>query len=152
LLEKDQGSAVWLLGSLTIVKAAGATTSGAFGLIEQLMPVGFVTPYHVHHAEDEAFYVLEGELQIICDGKKLNVGPGGYFFGPREVPHGFRVVGTAPARSLVLNTPAGFEQFVLEMGDPATELVIPAPAPPDMGKLVALCAKRRIDILGPLPE
>ena len=152
LLAKDQGKPLWFLGSLTFVKATGDTTAGAFGLIGQLMPVGFATPYQVHHNEDEAFYVLEGELQFNVDGSKLTVGPGGYLFGPREVPHGFRVVGTAPARSLVLNAPAGFEQFVLEMGDPATELVIPAPAPPNMGKLIALAAKRRIDILGPLPE
>ncbi len=94
----------------------------------------------------------KASLQFICDGKKRTVGPGGYLFGPREVPHGFRVVGTAPARSLVLNTPAGFEQFVIEMGNPATQLVIPTPAPPDMAKLIALAAKRRIDILGLLPK
>ena len=56
------------------------------------------------------------------------------------------------AFSLSRTRPAGFEQFVLEMGDPATELVLPTPAAPDMGKLIALAAKRRIDILGPLPE
>ncbi|MGH9454238.1 MAG: cupin domain-containing protein [Terriglobia bacterium] len=56
------------------MKATGESTGGAFGLIEQLIPAGFATPYHVHHAEDEAFYVLEGQLTFICEGKKLGSG------------------------------------------------------------------------------
>ena len=53
--------------------------------------------------------------------------------------------GDAPARMLLLCTPAGFAEFVVEMSDPA-------PAPPDMAKLMTLAAKYSIDILGPLPE
>ena len=112
------------------------------------MPPGFASPYHVHHLEDEAFYVLEGEMAFICDGNWIKGGPGAYVFGPREVPHGFRVIGRTPARMLLMCAPAGFEHFVLEMGE---DLTSPA-APPDMTKLVALAAKYKIDILGPLPE
>lgn len=143
--------AIWFLGTLTSVKATGETTKGAFGLIEQLIPTGFASPYHVHHAEDEAFYVIEGDLTFISEGRASKAGPGAYIFGPRDVPHGFRVEGSAPARVLVLTVPAGFERFVVEMGEPATELVLPPPAPPDMAKLMTLAAKYHIDILGPLP-
>ena len=145
-------SALWFLGTLTFVKAASDSTNGAFGLIEQLIPAGFATPYHVHHAEDEAFYVLEGELAVVLDGKWQKAGTGAYLFGPREVPHGFKVEGSDPARILVLCAPAGFERFVIEMSDPATQLALPPPAPPDMAKLTSLAAKYKIDILGPLPE
>ena len=62
-------SAVWFLGALTLVKSTGESTNGAFGLIEQLIPTGFASPYHIHHLEDEAFYVLEGEVMFVCDGK-----------------------------------------------------------------------------------
>ena len=48
---------------------------------------------------------------------------------------------------LVLCAPAGFEHFVLELGVPFTDT-----APPDMAKLMAVAAKYKIDILGPLPE
>ena len=112
------------------------------------MPPGFATPYHMHHLEDEAFYVLEGELAFICDDKWLHAGPGTYVFGPREIPHGFKVVGNAPARMLLLCAPAGFERFVLEMSEPDAA----PPAPPDMAKLMTLAAKYEIDILGPLPD
>ena len=145
-------SAIKFLGIPTLIRSTGETTNGAFGLIEHWMMLpGFASPYHTHHLEDEAFYVLEGELTVVCDGKWLKAGPGTYVFGPREIPHGFKVVGTAPVRMLLLCAPAGFEHLVLDMSEPATELTSPS-APPDMAKLMVLAAKYKIDILGPLPE
>ena len=141
--------AVRFLGLPTLMRATGETTNGAFGLIEHWsMPPGFASPYHTHHAEDEAFYVLEGEVAFVCDGKWLHAGPGDYVFGPREIPHGFKIVGNTPARMLLLCSPAGFEHFVLELSQPESA----SPTPPDMAKLAALAAKYRIDIHGPLPE
>lgn len=147
-----EDSAVRFLGIPTVMRSTGETTNGAFGLIEHLMiPPGWASPYHTHHLEDEAFYVLEGEVAFICDGKWFKAGPGAYVFGPREIPHGFKIKGTVPARMLILCAPAGFEHFVLEMSEPATDLTLPPPAP-DMGRLMAVAAKYKIDILGPLPE
>jgi len=137
------------LGIPTLMRSTGETTKGAFCLMEQwTIPPGFASPYHVHHIEDEAFYVLEGEIAFVFDGKWIKAGPGAYVFGPREIPHGFKIAGTAPARVLILCAPAGFERFVLEMGEDFTS----PPAPPDMTKLSRLAAQYKIDILGPLPE
>ena len=131
------------------MRATADTTHGAFALMEHWeMPIGFASPYHTHHREDESFYVLEGEVAFVCAGKWRKAGPGAFVYGPREVPHGFKVVGQSPARMLILCTPAGFERFVLEQTTPITE---PPPAP-DMGKLMMLAAKYGIDIHGPLPE
>ncbi len=136
------------LGLPTLIRATGETTNGAFGLIENwMMPPGFASPYHTHHLEDEAFYVLEGKVAFVCDGKWLTAGPGAYVFGPREIPHGFKVVGSVPARLLLLCAPAGFEHFCLELSVPLGDTT-----PPDMAKLMAVAAKYKIDILGPLPE
>jgi len=133
------------LGCPTTLRATAATTNGAFGLIENLMPPGFASPYHVHKNEDEAFYVLEGEIAFVVDGKWMVGGPGAYAFGPRNLPHGFKVVSDTPARFLLLATPGGFEGFVSEQRQPE-------PAPPDMGVLMATAARYGIEILGPLPE
>jgi quercetin dioxygenase-like cupin family protein len=136
---------IYFLGLPTILRATGQTTNGAFGLVEQVLPPGFASPYHTHHLEDEAFYVLEGEIAFLC-GDTWTIGrPGTYVFGPRDIAHGFKVLGDAPARFLLLCAPGGFAQFVVEMSEPA-------PAPPDMAKLMALAAKYSIDIHGPLPE
>ncbi|HEX3744449.1 MAG TPA: cupin domain-containing protein [Bryobacteraceae bacterium] len=148
-LNTREDAAFRFLGVPTLVRSTGETTNGAFGLIESWsMPPGFASPYHTHHVEDEAFYVLEGELAVVVDGNWLHAGPGTYVFGPREIPHGFKVVGTVPVRMLLLCSPAGFEHFVLEQ---ATDLAAP-PAPPDMAKMMELAARHKIDILGPLPE
>ena len=147
-LNTREDSAIRFLGIPTLIRSTGETTNGAFGLIEQwMMPPGFASPYHAHHLEDEAFYVLEGKVAFVCDGKWLTAGPGSYVFGPREIPHGFKVVGSAPTRMLLLCTPAGFEHFVLELSVPFTDST-----PPDMAKLMAVAAKYKVDILGPLPE
>ena len=137
------------LGLPTQVRASAQTTNGAFGLAEHWeMPPGFASPYHTHHREDESFYILQGQIAFVIDGKWQRVGPGGFVFGPREIPHGFKVVGDEPAQMLLQATPGGFEQFVIELGQPLTDPI----APPDIPKLIEAAARYGIDILGPLPE
>ena len=138
-------SLIYFLGLPTLLRATGQTTNGAFGLVEQTMPPGFASPYHTHRLEDEAFYVLDGEMAFVSDGNWTIAGQGTFVFGPRNIPHGFKVIGDAPARMLLLCAPGAFAEFVVEMSEPV-------PAPPDMAKLMALAAKYSIDILGPLPE
>ncbi len=148
-LNKKGDAAFRFLGFPTQVRSAGENTNGAFGLVESWsMPAGSGSPYHTHHREDEAFYVLEGELAVIVDGTWMKAGPGTYVFGPREIPHGFKVVGQTQARMLLLCSPAGFEQFVLAQAVPLAS----PPAPPDMAKMMELAAIHQIDIHGPLPE
>jgi quercetin dioxygenase-like cupin family protein len=149
-LKREEGPAVWFLGCLTFVKATGAQTGGAFGLIDQLIPAGYASPYHLHHAEDETFYLLDGEATFISDDRKIKATAGSYVFLPKNIPHGFRT--DAPTRLLILTTPAGFEQFVLDMGEPVTDRATPPTSPPNMEKRMRLAAKFQIDILGPLPE
>jgi uncharacterized protein (TIGR02246 family) len=136
---------LYFLGLPTTLRATAQTTHGGFGLVESVMPPGFASPYHTHQLEDEAFYVVEGDMAFVCDGQWTIAGPGTFVFGPRNLPHGFKVVGDAPARMLLLCSPGGFEQFVVELSEPA-------PAPPDMAKLVAVAAKYSIEVHGPLPE
>jgi quercetin dioxygenase-like cupin family protein len=144
---------MWFLRSLTYIRATGESTRGAFGLVEQLIPPSFATPFHVHHAEDESFYIIEGQLTFFCQGRKFQAGPGGYIFGPRGIPHGFRVDGNTPARVLILATPGGgFDKFVAEMGDPAPDPTVPPAGAPDLEKLIAVAAAHHIEILGPLPD
>ena len=126
------------LGVPTTLRATRETTGGAFGLVESSsMPPGFGSPYHVHHREDESFYVIEGEIAVVVDGQWHYAGPGTFVHGPRDVPHGFAVIGTRPARMLLLATPGGFEQFVLALRTPLDT----APEPPDMAALMEASAR-----------
>jgi quercetin dioxygenase-like cupin family protein len=153
ILSREDEPAYWFLNALCTVKATTTSTGGAFSMVHQIAPPGHASPYHLHHAEDEAFYVLDGEYTFFCDGKKTVLGPGGYIFLPRGIPHGIRSDGQKPATMLILATPGtGFVGMMEEMSEPATEHILPVPTAPDMEKLTRLCAKYGIDILGPLPE
>jgi quercetin dioxygenase-like cupin family protein len=151
-LARDAGETFWFFGARTWVKAAAEQTGGAYGLIEQVAPPGMASPWHLHYAEDESFYVVEGEMTFLVGDERISAGPGTYVFGPRGIPHGFRVEGEQPARFLLMATPGGFESFVLELAEPATGPGFPPPAPPDMANIIPAAAARRIEILGPLPE
>jgi quercetin dioxygenase-like cupin family protein len=151
-VSRTDGPAYWFLNGLDIVMATSESTGGAFSMVHHTAAPSHATPYHLHHAEDEAFFVLDGEFTFICEGKKTVLGPGGYIFLPRNHPHGIRCSASVPSTMLVLAMPGtGFVGMMTEMAEPAKERVLPVPAAPDLGKLTALCAKYEIDILGPLP-
>jgi quercetin dioxygenase-like cupin family protein len=144
--------AYWFLNQLAIVKATTASTDGAFSMVHLTSPPGHETPYHLHHVEDEAFYVLEGEFTFVLDGNKTVLHPNGYIFLPRGIPHGIRCTASVPSTLLVLAMPgSGFVGMMSEMAEPARERVLPTPVAPDLEKLQKLCAKYEIEILGPLP-
>jgi quercetin dioxygenase-like cupin family protein len=151
----DDAPAYWFLNTLHILVAKSQSTGGAYSLIHLTATPGFATPYHLHHMEDEAFYVLDGEFTFFSDGKKLALGPGGYIFLPRGVPHGLRCSSEKDSRVLIHVIPGadvGFVGMMLEMAVPARERVLREPAPPDLQTLKTLCEKNKIEILGPLPE
>jgi quercetin dioxygenase-like cupin family protein len=88
-LAKEEGQAVWFLGTLLIVKATGEQTGGAFGLVDNVLPAGFASPYHTHRNEDESFYVVEGEMTFYVGDERVKAEAGAFAYGPRGVPHGF---------------------------------------------------------------
>lgn len=146
--EAPTTEALWFLDGIQVwQRASGGDTNGALGLIEQVVPPGLGSPWHVHANEDEEFYILAGQTRFFCNGESRVIGPGGYVFLPRGIPHGFRTEGDVPCRSLLFTTPSGFEQFVAELSSPT-----PPKGPLDMALVVATAARYGIDILGPLPE
>lgn len=117
---RDRGSGPTLnvLGVTHIYKATGADTGGSFSLWEAVFLPGAATPPHTHAREDEAFYVLSGELLIDFEGEPAprRVGPGGFFFGARDRRHALRNVGDQPARVLILSAPScGLDQMFAEL-------------------------------------
>jgi quercetin dioxygenase-like cupin family protein len=151
LLNAGEGTALWFLGTLQTYKAVGSQTNHAFTLVECLLPPGFGPPPHIHQQEEEAFYLLEGELTVFCGERTWQVTPGSFVFLPRGIVHGFKVEGSVPAKMLQITSPAGFEHFATEVGEPAREAVLPPPGPPDVEKLLAVAAKYHLEIQIPPP-
>lgn len=140
-LPNGDGQHIWFLGTLMTVKAGSDQTRGGFTLIEQVSPPDFAAPAHVHDAEEEAFYVLEGQLEVMCGEQTWAVEEGGFVLLPRRIPHAFSVLGNRGARLLQITSPAGFEDFAAEADDRASGPTLPPPAEPDLTKLFVAMAK-----------
>lgn len=154
-LGPGEGEAWWWFGALATIKATGEQTGGRYTLVEILAPEGEGV-LHVHHLEDEGFYILEGEITLYVGEQKIKARPGSFAFGPKDVPHAFRV-DSGPARMLFILSPAGLEGFIRESSEPARSLSIPPQpeAPPDeaeMEQLMAIAARYGGEILGPTPS
>jgi quercetin dioxygenase-like cupin family protein len=108
---------LWFLGTLARVKLDGQQTDGRFALFELLAPQGAAPPLH-SHSQDETFYVLAGELTVWVLDEPVAAGPGAVVFAPGGTPHTFRVESDT-AHLLILSTPAGIEEYVRALGEPA---------------------------------
>src|SRR3954451_21337384 len=126
LLDSGEGEAFWLLGMLEIVKISGQDTGGGYGLLEITVRAGEGSPWHVHPEEDEWFYVLEGEFTFYVGDARLSLPAGSFAFGPKGVPHTF-IAESHAAKALVGFAPFQFEGFLREVGEPATEFLLPPP-------------------------
>src|SRR5688500_17003837 len=98
---------VWFNGGLVTSYALGADTVGAFTLFEEAVAPQDKALPHLHHEEDQAFYVLEGEHEFVCEGCAIEAKAGSFVYIPRGTVHSYENVGTEPGRLLILSTPAG---------------------------------------------
>jgi mannose-6-phosphate isomerase-like protein (cupin superfamily) len=116
------GKTLWVFGGLVTFLALGEETGGAFTLFEEATSPGSSAFPHLHHGEDQAFYVLDGEYAFECGGRAFGAKPGSFVYVPRGSVHSFENVGTKPGRLLILSAPAGgTEAFFFEVGEPATD-------------------------------
>jgi quercetin dioxygenase-like cupin family protein len=149
-LKGGEGEALWFLDFLATIKSTADTTNGAVSVIEHLGRRGAGSPMHVHHNEDEWWYVLDGELTIWVAGQIIEAPTGSFVFGPRHVPHTF-MVSSDEARFLHVTEPGGFETFMRAFAEPARSQGLPPMemTPPDLERLLSVAAEHGIEVLGP---
>lgn len=151
ILTPEAQQAVWFMGALVRVRASGDATAGTLAVLEQRGERGYGSPLHRHLAEEETFFVLDGELRVEVGGEAYAAGPGAVAFLPRQLPHAF-VVTSPQAWFLTVHTPGGFDRFTRAVGTPATDTTMPPAAdPPDPAALAAMARSYGIEILGPPP-
>lgn len=143
----DEGEARWWVGSLAVIKATAADTAGQMTVLEITEPPG-EGPLHVHHGEDEAFFILEGSATFEVGDTTVEARAGDYVFGPRDVPHRY-TVGEAGCRMLFIFTPGGFEEVLLETSEPAANRTLPPPsdAEPDWERIAAIAEAHGCELL-----
>ena len=148
VVRSGEGEARWWLGSLAEIKATAADTGGQMTIVEVTEPPGGEAPLHVHHREDEGFWILEGDVTLEVGDTTIEAHAGDYAFGPRDIPHRY-TVGDAGCRMLFICTPGGFENLVIEMSEPAGSRTLPPPpeGPPDMERVAAVAKAHGAELL-----
>jgi quercetin dioxygenase-like cupin family protein len=146
-----QGVAIWHLGALLTFKATSAATGGRCWAKEMLAPRGAAPARHVHTHEDEAFYVLDGEVSVYIGEEVTHASPGSFLWAPRGVSHTF-CVESDTARVLVFST-GHFDRFFLETGTSAATPTLPPPLtePPELDALIAAAQEYGVTTVGPPP-
>ncbi|HWG55950.1 MAG TPA: quercetin 2,3-dioxygenase [Gaiellaceae bacterium] len=139
---------IWWQGGLYRMKARAADTGGAMALVEATLYRGFGPPLHIHWREDEGFYVLEGEVRFRQGEQEAVAGPGTWVWGPRGVPHTFKVESES-ARMLILISPGGFEAMFEEGGIPVAEAAEPPVQAYDPEEAIAMSKRFGFDVVGP---
>lgn len=117
---------IGLVGDTYTILLSGKDTAGRFCLIDMYVPPGGGPPPHRHDFE-ETFSILEGELEATFRGAKTTVKAGETVNIPANAPHQFHNTSDQPVRMLCICSPAGQEEYFLEIGVPvATRTTAPA--------------------------
>ena len=141
VLQPDDGKLLDVLGDTVTIKITGEDTDGAYTVLQSVPPPQGGPPLHVHHREDEAFYVLEGEIEIQCGENKIRAVPGSFVFAPRGIPHTFRNINSGSSKVLIIATPAGIEKFFEELSELAKQ------GPPDLEKVKEIAQRYEIELM-----
>jgi quercetin dioxygenase-like cupin family protein len=147
-IRAGQGEARWWFGGLAEIKATAEDTGGQLTIIEVTEPPGMEAPLHVHHNEDEGFWILEGEVTLYVGDEVIEASAGDFAWGPRDIPHRYSV-GPNGCRMLFICTPAGFEGLVRDMSVPAETRTLPPASDeePDMEMVATVARKYHCELL-----
>lgn len=150
LLNRGEGDSFWVLGDLYTFKVTAKETNGAFTVIDQIIQPQSGPPPHVHHREDEAFYVTDGKFWFLCGEKERVYEAGSFVYIPKGTLHTFKNISDKPGNLLLTITPGGLEEFFYAIGTPAAGTTTP-PAfdPAVIERLMQLSKDYQMDIVLP---
>jgi quercetin dioxygenase-like cupin family protein len=134
---------LWVVGDLLTIKATGEQTNGTYAAFEIAVSPGSGTPLQTHANEDESFYILQGEVEFLVEGRNFLAPAGSLVHAPRTIQHAYRNASAKPAKMLVWAIPAGLENFFLEVGDPALD---ETPPRPNFERILAIAPKYGLTI------
>ena len=115
---------------LGAVCLSGKDTGGAYCLLDVSLAPAMGVPRHTHTREDEAYFVLAGELEVTVGEKTFVLRSGDTLLAPRDIPHQLRNSGNVENHYLLLFSPSGFEEFVMATAVPAPHDAVAPTEPP----------------------
>ena len=99
-----------VVGNVEFLARTADTPRFNFSIIE--IVAGRELEAHVHSEEDDAFYILEGEMTFVLEEGEVKAGPGAFVLVPPGVEHGFRNDGDSSVRMLNIHAPGGFDRRI----------------------------------------
>lgn len=149
--QAGEGRAVAVVGDVYRFLATGQDTDGKYATFEAVVSPGGGPPPHIHRREEEAFYVLEGEITFQINGERLVATAGTFANMPVGSLHSFKNESNKTAKMLISVAPAGLEQMFLEVGQPVEPGATSAPLPTkaDIEKLLAIAPRYGVEIKVP---
>jgi quercetin dioxygenase-like cupin family protein len=138
-----EGKRLEIVGDPFICKATGENTGNVWALFEATVLPGSLVPEHKHAGFDEAFYILEGELEMSMEGKTVTAAAGCFVNIPRGTPHSYQNTSSQAVRYLTWTHPAGIEHFYEEIDQQVKAL------PQDIEKVLAIAERHQIEIMLP---
>jgi quercetin dioxygenase-like cupin family protein len=136
---------IGLVGDTYTILLTGKDTAGRYCVIDMHVPPGGGPPPHRHDFE-ETFSVLEGEIEVMFRGEKMVIRAGETAHIPANAPHAFTNASRQPARLLCICSPAGQEEFFLQIGTPVTDRT---EAPPELDEAAQMAVKAKAEQLAP---
>ncbi len=119
-----QSDSRWYFGALLKYLVRGADSNGSMLVLEATFQRGSEPIPHIHHGENEAYYMLEGEIDFRVGEKTTHAGPGMFVVLPKDEPHSFRLR-TDVAKALLVCWPCGIESYIEEFSQPAAADELP---------------------------
>lgn len=151
---QSEGRTVAVVGDVYRFLATGDDTNSKYAMWEALVPPGGGPPPHIHSREEEAFYILEGEITFTINGNKVVAFPGMFANMPVGTPHSFKNESDKPDKMLVSVAPVGLENMFLEVGIPLADGATNAlpPTKEEIEKLLRVAPGYGIEIRVPHHE
>ena len=124
IVRPDQGAMIEVFTERARLILSSEDTGGQLVRGDLETPAGLGPPLHVHTREDEIFIIQSGLYEFQVGDEYFEAEPGAVVYGPRHIPHRFRVISETPGRIFGMALPGGFERFFarcaaeLGTGDP----------------------------------
>jgi len=145
MVSHGEGSAYQFQAAHGTFPALGTQTAGRFCVIERIVPAGYTIIPHMHHLEDEAFWMLNGQASFQAGDKVMEASAGAFVYLPRDIMHSIKIAESGPAHMLVLVVPAGLEHYLEDLAAYREQS-----GPPDLATVAAIAAKYQITM--PVPS
>jgi len=152
----DSEKYFWYLSSLATIRVSAQSGADQLSVIEQRAPQGASPLLHLHRAQDEIFYVLEGEFRLRVGDQEKRLKAGDIVLVPKGTPHTFRVESPEEGHWLTITMGTDYENIVRALARPAERLDVPPSgedqSPENMLNLTLTADQFGIDLVGPRLE